>query len=178
MTLTEFLQALENTAFATAVREGAILFPFAESTHVAALAFVIGTVVFVDLRLLGLASRDQPVTRLTNDPAALDVGRLRDRGDHWPVAVLLDTGAVLHEHVLPLEVLLHVPCWREHADVPLRHAEEREGMGQRSRPADSGQSGRCVVDPVLGMRGRLRSLGRLHALTLRPRLLLRTSQPD
>ncbi len=67
MTLTDFLQALENTAFATAVREGAILFPFAESTHVVALAFVVGTVVFVDLRLLGLASRNQPVSRLTND---------------------------------------------------------------------------------------------------------------
>jgi len=67
MTLTEFLQAIGETSFATAVREGAILFPFAESTHVVALAFVVGTVAFVDLRLLGLASRDQPVSRLTND---------------------------------------------------------------------------------------------------------------
>ncbi len=67
MTLTEFLQAIEHSAFATAVREGATLFPFAESAHVAALAFVFGTVVIVDLRLLGLASRKQSVTKLTND---------------------------------------------------------------------------------------------------------------
>jgi hypothetical protein len=67
MTLSEFLQAIHQSAFATAIREGAMLFPLAESTHVAALAFVFGTVVLVDLRLLGLASRKQSIAKLTND---------------------------------------------------------------------------------------------------------------
>ena len=67
MALTDILQSIENTGFATSIRESAKLFPLLESFHVIALAFVLGSIAFVDLRLLGLASRDQPVTRLVNN---------------------------------------------------------------------------------------------------------------
>jgi hypothetical protein len=60
----QLLQSLEATSFATAIREGNSLFPWIEGIHVLADTLVIGTVAIVDLRLLGLASRDRSVTRL------------------------------------------------------------------------------------------------------------------
>lgn len=67
MTLNELCVAIENTGFATAIRESAFLFPAIESLHVIALTFVVGTIWIVDLRLLGLASTHRPVTRVTSE---------------------------------------------------------------------------------------------------------------
>jgi hypothetical protein len=67
MALSDLLLGIEHSALGTAIREGASWFPMLESLHVIALVSVVGSIVAVDLRLLGLASRDQPVMRLTND---------------------------------------------------------------------------------------------------------------
>lgn len=67
MALSDFLLSIENSALGTTIREGSTLFPAFESLHVIALVSVVGSIVAVDLRLLGLASRDLPVTRLTKD---------------------------------------------------------------------------------------------------------------
>jgi len=50
---------------ATAIREGVSLFPWIESVHVLAVTQVIGSIAIVDLRLLGLASRDRSVRQMT-----------------------------------------------------------------------------------------------------------------
>jgi hypothetical protein len=67
MAIVDFLQALEDTGFSTTIRENGYFFPALESIHVIALVSVVGSIVAVDLRLLGLASREQPVTRMTRD---------------------------------------------------------------------------------------------------------------
>ncbi|PZN32617.1 MAG: hypothetical protein DIU71_07130 [Proteobacteria bacterium] len=59
-----FLLWLEETRIAAAVRESPLLFPWVESLHVLAIALLVGTIAVVDLRLLGVASRERPVTRL------------------------------------------------------------------------------------------------------------------
>ena len=65
MTLLQpFLVWLEHTEIATAIREGASLFPWFESIHVLAITTVVGTIAIVDLRLLGLSSRDRAVSEL------------------------------------------------------------------------------------------------------------------
>jgi len=58
------LQWLQNTGFATAIREGDTLFPWIECVHVLAITFVVGSIAAVDLRLLGLASRERRFSRL------------------------------------------------------------------------------------------------------------------
>jgi hypothetical protein len=63
--LDSLLQALENTSFATAIREGPVLFPWIECVHVLALTLVLGSIAVVDLRLIGLASRDRGVADIT-----------------------------------------------------------------------------------------------------------------
>lgn len=59
------LQTLEDTAFATAIREGDGWFPWIESVHVLALVLVIGSIAVVDLRLLGWSSRERSVAQTT-----------------------------------------------------------------------------------------------------------------
>jgi hypothetical protein len=59
--LEAYLQALQDTRVATAIREDALLFPWIECVHVLALTIVIGSIAIVDLRLIGLASRNRSV---------------------------------------------------------------------------------------------------------------------
>lgn len=67
MSILELCEWIENTGFATAIRESAFLFPAIESLHVIALTFVVGSIWIVDLRLLGLASRNRAVTAVTSE---------------------------------------------------------------------------------------------------------------
>jgi hypothetical protein len=61
----QFLQSLQDTSIATAIREGESLFPWIECAHVLALTVVIGSIAIVDLRLIGVASRDRSVAQTT-----------------------------------------------------------------------------------------------------------------
>lgn len=68
MTTLDFLNALEATRLAADVRGDngwEWLFPIVETFHVIFLALVFGSIVMVDLRLLGLTSRNSPVSRLS-----------------------------------------------------------------------------------------------------------------
>jgi hypothetical protein len=61
------LKSLEQTSIATAISENESFFPWIESIHVLAIVLVVGSIAIVDLRLLGLGSRDRAVTPLTKD---------------------------------------------------------------------------------------------------------------
>ncbi|MBM3812981.1 MAG: hypothetical protein FJW20_15275 [Acidimicrobiia bacterium] len=64
MSLFPLFQWFEATAVGTAVRESLWLFPVIECVHLLALALLGGTVLVVDLRMLGLGLRAQPVAEL------------------------------------------------------------------------------------------------------------------
>jgi hypothetical protein len=59
------LQSVQDTSIASAIREGDSLFPWIECVHVLALTLVIGSIAIVDLRLLGVRSRDRAVLETT-----------------------------------------------------------------------------------------------------------------
>ena len=65
MGLSDLFAAIQAWPVAAAVRESGWLFPTIETVHVAALVTVVGTIVIVDLRLLGLASADRPISALS-----------------------------------------------------------------------------------------------------------------
>ena len=67
MEIDRFLGWLQSTPIASAIAENEILFPWIESVHVLAIVLVVGTISIVDLRLLGIASRDLTVRRLMRD---------------------------------------------------------------------------------------------------------------
>jgi len=52
----------ENSAVADAIRENDVLFPAIESVHVVAICLVVGSILVLDLRLLGFASIRRPVS--------------------------------------------------------------------------------------------------------------------
>ena len=65
--LLPFCQWLENTPLGTFIAQSTWAFPTIESIHVFALVVVVGTIAVVDLRLLGLASLNRAVSKLSDD---------------------------------------------------------------------------------------------------------------
>jgi hypothetical protein len=74
MTLHLILQTLQNNPLAAAIRGEsepiqitAWLFPFIECCHVVSIAAVFGSILIIDVRLLGLAERDSAVSQLSRE---------------------------------------------------------------------------------------------------------------
>jgi uncharacterized membrane protein len=67
MDIDSILKGIEGWRIATAIREGLFSFPIFESIHVVGLAMVFGTILIVDLRLLGLASTNRPFQKLASE---------------------------------------------------------------------------------------------------------------
>jgi hypothetical protein len=67
MDIAALLKWLEASGLATRIRESLFLFPLIESTHVFGLALVFGTIGIIDLRLLGIASRQRSFQRMASD---------------------------------------------------------------------------------------------------------------
>jgi hypothetical protein len=61
----DLIAYFENSGLADSIRENDVLFPLIESVHVVAICLVVGSILVLDLRLLGLASVHRPVSRLT-----------------------------------------------------------------------------------------------------------------
>jgi len=55
---------LEQTSVGTAIRESLWLFPVIETVHIFGIILLVGGTSILDLRLMGLAFREEPVTKL------------------------------------------------------------------------------------------------------------------
>jgi hypothetical protein len=62
----DLISYFEDSALADNIRENDVLFPLIESVHVVSICLVVGSILVVDLRLLGLASVSRPVSRVTS----------------------------------------------------------------------------------------------------------------
>src|ERR1044072_9315853 len=58
---------LEDSAIGVFMRENSLAFPLIESIPVLALTMVVGTIVMVDLRLLGISARNHSVSKLSDE---------------------------------------------------------------------------------------------------------------
>ncbi len=67
MSLTPFLMWLQNSAVAVAIRNSLYFFPTLEAIHVIALGLVFGTIMIVDLRMLGIAGTQRPYGRISSE---------------------------------------------------------------------------------------------------------------
>ena len=67
MDIVSLIAALEASGLATGIRNSLYLFPLIESVHVIGLTTVFGTILIIDLRLLGLASAQRPFTAIASD---------------------------------------------------------------------------------------------------------------
>jgi hypothetical protein len=55
---------LEQSSVGTSVRDSTWLFPIIETIHILGIAMLVGSTSVLDLRLMGLTYRDQPVSKL------------------------------------------------------------------------------------------------------------------
>jgi hypothetical protein len=74
--LWEFAKWSEATSLGVAVRNSQYAFPIIEFFHLAALAFIGGAILIVDMRLLGLGLRKTPVADLARDAQPWVTGSL------------------------------------------------------------------------------------------------------
>src|SRR6266581_4787290 len=96
-----FFQWCEATAIGTAIRTSPWAFAVIESVHLLALAVIGGAVLMLDLRLLGLGLRDQPIERVARDAQPWLVGSL---------VVMLVTGVLLFSSE-PIKCYYSTPFW-------------------------------------------------------------------
>jgi hypothetical protein len=64
MPILDMCQWLQDTTLATSIRQSSMAFPLIEGSHVLSLSISVGIVMFLDLRLLRLAFRNTPISRL------------------------------------------------------------------------------------------------------------------
>lgn len=70
----DLISYFESSSLADNIRENDILFPLVESVHVLAICLVVGSILVVDLRLLGLASTNRSVGSITRGVLPLTWG--------------------------------------------------------------------------------------------------------
>lgn len=70
----DLISYFESSSLADNIRENDILFPLIESVHVLAICLVVGSILVVDLRLLGLASTNRSVGSITRGVLPLTWG--------------------------------------------------------------------------------------------------------
>ncbi len=76
MSLLPFFEFCEHSAVGEAIRTSSWLFPVIESFHLLGLVVIGGSVLVVDMRLLGLGLRGQPAAQLARDAQRWLVGSL------------------------------------------------------------------------------------------------------
>src|SRR5216684_490167 len=103
--LMAFCQWCDNSFFGHGVRNSVWLFPFVEIFHLLALGVLGGTILTVNLRLLGIRFRDEPVAELAREVQPWMIRSL---------AVMLVSGFFLfsrsEEHTSELQSRLHLVC--------------------------------------------------------------------
>jgi len=101
MTMLPFFQWVSTTAVGQAISQSPWEFAAIESVHLLALAVIGGAVLMLDLRLLGLGLRDQPIARVARDAQPWLVGSL---------IVMLVTGVLLFSSE-PIKCYYSTPFW-------------------------------------------------------------------
>jgi hypothetical protein len=82
----QFCQWLNATSLGTSLRESVYMFPIVETIHVLAIVLLVGTVAILDLRLLGVVLKREPVSQIAGQLLPLT----------WSgCAVMLVTGLLL-----------------------------------------------------------------------------------
>jgi hypothetical protein len=67
MALEQALTRLQDLSLPTQIRESDWMFPTIETVHVFALVLVVGTIMTVDLRLLGVANKERPFSQVASE---------------------------------------------------------------------------------------------------------------
>src|SRR5215813_9383643 len=107
-----FFQWVESTRMHEAISRSPWAFAVIESVHLLALAVIGGAVLMLDLRLLGLGLRDQPIERVARDAHPWLVSSL---------IVMIVTGVLLFSSE-PIKCYYSTPFWVKMSSLALAMA--------------------------------------------------------
>lgn len=84
--LANFFQRLNDSPFSVALREDDLPFPIIETVHILALGLSVGVIMWIDLRLIGVTLKHQPVSQVVSqlEPCAI-----------WGFVVMFLSGSLL-----------------------------------------------------------------------------------
>jgi hypothetical protein len=109
MNLLPYFQWVSETPVGQAITRSSWLFAVIESVHLLALAVIGGAVLVLDLRLLGLGLRDQPIERVARDAHPWLVGSL---------IVMIVSGVLLFSSE-PIKCYYSTPFWVKMSSLAL-----------------------------------------------------------
>lgn len=98
MSLLPFCEWLASTGWSIALHESLYMYPLVETAHVLALLLFVGTLTFVDLRLLGWVFREIPVSEVTARLIPWTIGGF---------VIVAATGALLF-YAIPIRTYLSI----------------------------------------------------------------------
>ena len=142
-------QWLEQTTVGTSIRESLWLFPIIETVHIFGIILLVGATSILDLRLMGLTFRDEPVSKLA------------ERFLPWAWAgflIQVVTGLLLFSSEatkmygnlgFDIKMLLILVAGINALRIPLDCLPERGQVGQRSCGAILGARGGIDFHPVV-----------------------------
>jgi hypothetical protein len=70
----QFCTWLQDTTLSTSIRESQWVFPIIETTHVIALALSVGTIIMIDLRLVGVMMRHERASEISRQVMPWSLG--------------------------------------------------------------------------------------------------------
>ena len=140
------------------------LFPIIESVHVIGLTMVFGTILIIDLRLLGLASSRRPFTAIAADVLRWTWLAFAVTATTGALMFVTNAGHLLRQRLLPREDGDARAVGTQHAGI----RDDRETLGPHLGPecggARRGPGHCCRVARDLDWRDRSWALGRVHDL--------------
>jgi hypothetical protein len=142
----EIIAYFENSAVADAIRENDVLFPTIESVHVVAICLVVGSILVLDLRLLGFAS----------------MRRIRRRGNFRLSALHLQCDKISREWLFRRKDTFDRSRRLEHDRLPFDQRKGFAALGEGPLAAAARTARGRVLHSALDRSRRLRTLDRLH----------------
>ena len=140
-------------------------FPFLESIHVLAIGLVVGSILMVDLRLLGVAGLSYAASRMIRELIPWTWGRLWCRGGDR-LGDVPDPGERLHRESGVSDEVGAAPAGvRQHGAVSFSNVSGRWRLGCRREDAGRRQTRRSSIPVAVGRSRPSRTLGRTHHLT-------------
>ena len=131
--LQDLISYFEDSALADNIRENDLLFPLIESVHVVSICLVVGSILAVDLRLLGLASLDRSVSRVTQRNFAAHLVRVCRRRRLGQPDVHFQRHQISGERLFRRQDAPDLRGRPEHGDLSCHQRQGPAAMG-RTRP--------------------------------------------
>ena len=160
--LKDLVAFFEDSGLADAIREDDVLFPSIESVHVLAICLVVGSIMAVDLRLLGFASVKRPISAVTRGILPLTWGAFAVAVASGFLMFISNAAKYLGNGFFVGKLCLIAAAGTQHAGVSFHQRARSAALGLASQAAIRRAACRRYLGVALDSGGRLRPLARIY----------------